>query len=58
MIRMIFALATAISAGVANAGTSCTISPIDVPVDSPLALVGLATAMGLVILRLMRNRSK
>lgn len=58
MIRALSAVIVTVSSTSAHAVASYISEPLSVPVDSPIALAGLAAAIGLATLRLLKNRSK
>ena len=58
MLRALFAVVVAVSSTSAHAVASYISEPLSVPVDSPIALAGLAAAIGLATLRILKNRSK
>jgi hypothetical protein len=58
MEKLILAVASATVATSAFAGGGWNPSSVSVPVDSPMALLGLAVAVSLVAVRVLKNRQK
>ncbi|MCB1866818.1 MAG: hypothetical protein KDG50_15485 [Chromatiales bacterium] len=56
--RIAFAISALGLSANAVAGPGWVIDALSVPVDSPLALLGLAAVVGLIAARLIRNRGK
>lgn len=59
MVKFLSIVAVLFYSSLVTAGPpTWIITPTSVPVDSPLALLGLGTAVAFIAARILRNRSK